>query len=340
VFFDEIGELPLEVQAKLLRFVQERTVIMVGGTTPQTIDVRIIAATNRDLEEDVRGGRFREDLFHRLNVVRLRVPPLRERRDDILLLARHFLDVFAMQYRKAARTFTPEAEAALHGHAWAGNVRQLQNTILQAVVLAGGESIGIEDLRLSTSVNAASTMSVSAMPVSVMPASAMPAALPDGSVARPHAPTSLDAAAWQALTDALRAELASIHGQPAKPIGKWLGYEVVLQGYELSGGIMARAAGRVGLSDTTFVRRLRQAQAETVNILYPASWPDLRASVIDVLRTSPRGGALADRIDDLIFNLVVEVAPQGSRAATLMGLSVPTVKRRMSELEQRRAICA
>jgi DNA-binding NtrC family response regulator len=328
VFLDEIGELPLEVQAKLLRFVQERTVTLVGGTAVQTIDVRIIAATNRDLEEDVRAGRFREDLFHRLNVVRLRMPPLRERRDDILLLARHFLDVFAMQYSKAVRTFTPEAEAALYGHAWAGNVRQLQNTILQAVVLTGGESIGIEDLRLSSS----STMNAaSALPASVLPASGLPAP-------RPPASASPDVTAWQALTDALRTELAAIDGQAARPIGKWLGYEVVLQAYELSGGIMARAADRVGLSDTTFVRRLRQAQAETVNIRYPASWPDLRASLIDVLRAAPRGEALADRIDDLMFGLVVEVTPQSSRAATLMGLSVPTVKRRMSDLMQRRAV--
>src|SRR5262249_31073910 len=136
--------------AKLLRFVQEHTVTMVGSTTAQRIDVRIIAATNRDLEDEVRNGRFREDLFHRLHVVRLRIPPLRERRDDVMLLAGHFLEEFARQYGKAVRGFTPEAEAALQAHPWPGNVRELQNTILQAVVLAGGERCAVEDLRLPT----------------------------------------------------------------------------------------------------------------------------------------------------------------------------------------------
>jgi diguanylate cyclase (GGDEF)-like protein len=346
VFLDEIGELPLEVQAKLLRFVQERTVTMVGSTSVQTLDVRIIAATNRDLEEDVRSGRFREDLFHRLNVVRLRMPPLRERRDDIPLLARHFLDVFAMQYSKAVRTFTPEAEAALLDHVWAGNVRQLQNTILQAVVLAGGERITAEDLRLPIAARTthvphgphASNGSHSSHTSHAVPANE-PARL------RPLIPMSSDAAAWQALSETLRAELVATRGQSARPLGKWLGYEVVLQALELSGGVMARAADRVGLSDTTFVRRLRQAQAESVNIRYPDSWSDLRAALIDVLRMPPRaeahGGAhreaLADRIDDLMFTLVVGETPQASRVAALMGLSVPTVKRRMSELGPRAA---
>jgi diguanylate cyclase (GGDEF)-like protein len=328
VFLDEIGELPLEVQAKLLRFVQERTVTMVGSTTVQTIDVRIIAATNRDLEDDVRSGRFREDLFHRLNVVRLRMPPLRERRDDITLLARHFLDVFAMQYSKAVRAFTPEAEAALEDHAWAGNVRQLQNTILQAVVLASGERITVEDLRLPA----------------VEPPAPAPTRTPHvgaaSEPARPRIVMPTDASAWQALTDSLRAELTATRGQPARPLGKWLGYEVVLQAYEVSGGIMARAADRIGLSDTTFVRRLRQAQAETVNIRYPESWSALRASLIDVLRMpgrgETRGEALADRIDELMLTLVVGETPQAARAAALMGLSVPTVKRRMGEMGQSR----
>jgi predicted DNA-binding protein (UPF0251 family) len=149
-----------------------------------------------------------------------------------------------------------------------------------------------------------------------------------------------DASAWQALSDSLRAELAATRNQPARPLGKWLGYEVVLQAYELSGGIMARAADRVGLSDTTFVRRLRQAQAESVNIRYPESWSGLRASLVDVLRMPPRGEthgeALADRIDELMLTLVVAETPQAARAASLMGLSVPTIKRRMSEMDPRR----
>ncbi len=347
VFLDEIGELPLEVQAKLLRFVQDRTVIMVGSTTVHAIDVRIIAATNRDLEDDVRSGRFREDLFHRLNVVRLRMPPLRERRDDIPLLARHFLDVFAMQYSKAVRAFTPEAEAALDGHPWAGNVRQLQNTILQAVVLASGERITAEDLRLpsveSQPAPASTSSSSMSSTSSIAPASSAaraPHAVPSSDPARPRVVMPTDAMAWQALTDSLRAELAATRGQAARPLGKWLGYEVVLQAYELSGGIMARAADRVGLSDTTFVRRLRQAQAESVNIRYPDSWSALRASLIDVLRMPGRGETrgedLADRIDELMLTLVVGETPQAARAAALMGLSVPTIKRRMSEMESRR----
>jgi diguanylate cyclase (GGDEF)-like protein len=351
VFLDEIGELPLEVQAKLLRFVQERTVTMVGSTTVQTIDVRIIAATNRDLEDDVRSGRFREDLFHRLNVVRLRMPPLRERRDDITLLARHFLDVFAMQYSKAVRAFTPEAEAALDSHAWAGNVRQLQNTILQAVVLASGERITVEDLRLPSeasppSAPAATSTSSTTSASSMIPAPSTPSTMrapnahPSSDHVRHRVVMPTDAMAWQALSDTLRAELAATRGQAARPLGKWLGYEVVLQAYELSGGIMARAADRVGLSDTTFVRRLRQAQAESVNIRYPESWSALRASLIDVLRMpghgDTRGEALADRIDELMLALVVSETPQAARAAALMGLSVPTIKRRMSEMGPRR----
>jgi diguanylate cyclase (GGDEF)-like protein len=343
VFLDEIGELPLEVQAKLLRFVQERTVTMVGSTTVQAIDVRIIAATNRDLEDDVRSGRFREDLFHRLNVVRLRMPPLRERRDDITLLARHFLDVFAMQYSKSVRAFTPEAEAALYDHDWAGNVRQLQNTILQAVVLAGGERITAEDLRLPSVASLPSASSPTSMSSSSSLSSTRgPHEIHASEPARPRIVMPTDAMAWQALTDSLRAELAATRGQAARPLGKWLGYEVVLQAYELAGGIMARAADRVGLSDTTFVRRLRQAQAETVNIRYPESWSALRASLIDVLRMPARGDgrgeALADRIDELMLTLVVAETPQAARAAALMGLSVPTIKRRISELEPHRVV--
>ena len=124
VLLDEIGELPLEVQSKLLRFVQEKQFTRVGGTRIENVDVRIIAATNRDLAAEVASGRFREDLYYRLNVVRLDVPPLSARPDDILHLARHFLETYIVQYQKNLR-LTPEADEALLQHSWPGNVREL-----------------------------------------------------------------------------------------------------------------------------------------------------------------------------------------------------------------------
>ena len=148
VLLDEIGELPLDVQSRLLRFVQEKTISMVGGTRPRTVDVRIIAATNRRLEEDVSAGRFRADLFYRLNVVRLHIPPLRERPDDVRLLAEHFARGFAAEQRKPVAGFSPEAERRVIAYAWPGNVRELQNVILQAVVLSDGDRLEASDLLL------------------------------------------------------------------------------------------------------------------------------------------------------------------------------------------------
>jgi hypothetical protein len=134
------------------------------------------------------------------------------------------------------------------------------------------------------------------------------------------------------LTDRLRAQIAATRDDAARPIGKWLGYEVVLQAYEWSDGVMARAAARVVLPDTTFVRRLRQAQTETLNILHPEGWAAVRTAILDLLRAPE--SATADGIDDLLFRLVVAEAPGVTRAAALMGLSTPTIKRRMSELGQ------
>ena len=149
VLLDEIGELPLDVQSRLLRFVQEKTIAMVGGTRARTVDVRIIAATNRRLEDEVRAGRFREDLFYRLNVVRLHIPPLRERPEDVRLLAEHFARAFAAEQRKPIAGFTADAEQRVLAHAWPGNVRELQNVILQAVVLSEGDRLDVADLRLA-----------------------------------------------------------------------------------------------------------------------------------------------------------------------------------------------
>ncbi len=150
VVLDEIGELPLEVQSKLLRFVQERQVVPVGGTRVHHVDTRLIAVTNRELAVEAAAGRFREDLFYRLNVVRITVPPLRERSEDILHLAEHFLDHFATQYQKGPLRFTDHARDSLIEHTWPGNVRELSNRIMQAVILSERSEIGWRELELES----------------------------------------------------------------------------------------------------------------------------------------------------------------------------------------------
>ncbi len=147
LFLDEIGEIPLDIQAKLLRVLQEGEVQRIGETAPRKVDVRVVAATNRDLEVEVREGRFREDLWYRINVIPIHLPPLRQRGDDALLLARHFLE---QETDRLGRTdlegFTPEALEALRAYAWPGNVRELQNAIARAAALAPGPLVREEDL--------------------------------------------------------------------------------------------------------------------------------------------------------------------------------------------------
>jgi two-component system response regulator PilR (NtrC family) len=145
VFFDEIGNIPLDTQAKLLRVIQEREFMRLGGLETIHVDVRIIAATNADLEAAVQQGQFREDLFYRLNVISVNLPPLRKRTEDIPLLAQHFLGQYARENEKAIRAISPAAMELLLDHHWPGNVRELENAIERAVVLSIGEEL-VEEL--------------------------------------------------------------------------------------------------------------------------------------------------------------------------------------------------
>ena len=146
LFLDEIGDMPLSLQPKLLRALQERKVRPVGGNAEFAIDVRIVAATNRDLEEAIEQKRFREDLYFRLNVVHIPIPPLRSRASDILPLAQHFLRVFAERAQRAVSEVSPQAAQKLVAYSWPGNVRELQNCIERAVALARFEAIVVDDL--------------------------------------------------------------------------------------------------------------------------------------------------------------------------------------------------
>jgi len=146
LFLDEIGELSHDLQVKLLRVLQERTFERVGGVKSVEVDIRIVAATNKDLQKAVAEGAFREDLFYRLNVVHIDLPPLRERREDIPLLAAHFLDAYARDNDKHFKGFAHDALEYLSAYEWPGNVRQLQNVMERCVVLADKDTIGVDDL--------------------------------------------------------------------------------------------------------------------------------------------------------------------------------------------------
>ncbi len=146
IFLDEIGEIPLSMQVKLLRAIQEREIQKVGSDKSIKIDVRIIVATNRNLEEEVKKGHFREDLFYRLNVINIKVPPLRDRGDDVPLLAQRFLNKYTKENDKLIKGFTPMAMDALSKYSWPGNVRELENVIERAIILCMGQYISEKDL--------------------------------------------------------------------------------------------------------------------------------------------------------------------------------------------------
>jgi transcriptional regulator with GAF, ATPase, and Fis domain len=148
LFLDEIGELPLNLQVKLLRALQERVVFRVGDSKPEKVDIRIVAATNRVLEEEIRGSRFREDLYYRLNVVNIYLPPLRERGDDVLIIAKALLSKHAEELASQVQGFTPQALAAIKKSPWPGNIRQLENRIKKGLVLCDRTLLAPEDLDL------------------------------------------------------------------------------------------------------------------------------------------------------------------------------------------------
>lgn len=146
LFLDEIGEMPLELQVKILRALEGYHFTRVGGVEPISVDIRVIAATNRDLKEEIRKGRFREELYYRLNVVNIKIPPLRERQEDIPVLVNHFLHKYRKEIGDKKLRMSPQALDVLNRYPWPGNVRELENAVLRAMVLAKGDTIHVEDL--------------------------------------------------------------------------------------------------------------------------------------------------------------------------------------------------
>ncbi len=329
VFLDEIGDLPLDLQTKLLRFVQEKQFTPVGSITPRRVDVRIIAATNADLRAKVAEGRFREDLFHRLNVVRLQVPPLRERKDDVLHLANMFLQQFAALYRRPAHHFTPEAERELEIYSWPGNVRELQNLVLTSVLFCDAAQVDVGDLH---------GFHPSARPIgpALVLVRPTPPGVNGGSEGQASgASDGLEAS--QRLRKALAGEIAAVLGSDERalvPIGKWLAADLVLTADRLARGVSRRGADLLGLPETTYRRQLRTAmrqRAAGLAVRSP-SWSAVAGALEDFIKGREGETNACESAEACLLAEVEAAAPRDPRtAAALLGVTEPTLMRRMVE---------
>jgi diguanylate cyclase (GGDEF)-like protein len=337
VLLDEIGELPLEVQSKLLRFVQEKQFTSVGGSGRRTVDVRIVAATNRDLAAEVAAGRFREDLYYRLNVVQLVVPPLRERSGDILFLARHFLEVYSVQYQKGIQGLSSEAGRRLLEHAWPGNVRELQNRLMQAVLLCEGETVTARDLGLAKG-------GAAGAPASERLDRWIGSEGPNGTGGGSDPSTDSESLAhlFEELSDQLGDLLAgtpATQGAAPPPVGRWMEDELMLAADRTAAGVKERAAAILGLAASTYRRRLRKAEARrgAGDGARPAEWARARETLerlVGLAQSLDGIGDLPARCERALLEEIAARYPGRTLVGSaLLGVTPPTFRRRLADLE-------
>ncbi len=264
LFLDEVSEMPPDLQVKFLRVLEEKRVTPVGGNEGREVDFRLVAATNRDLKSEIEAGRFRQDLYYRLSVVTIDIPPLRERRDDIPLLVERFRDIFAKEHAKPVTGVTPAAFAALVGYAWPGNVRELKNVLESAVLFASGPRIDVADLppairsrppaRPRSGEWAAVKLPVPAPEVSVAAGEAAGTA----SVTPSAGTGSLGATAGGGVPEP--AFVGSLVGKTMAEIER----EAILTALQVTGGNRRRAAEALGIGLRTLQRKLKEYHGEPV----------------------------------------------------------------------------
>ena len=245
LFLDEVSEMPPDLQVKFLRVLEEKRVTPVGGNESKDVDFRLVAATNRDLIAEIDAGRFRQDLYYRLSVVTVEIPPLRDRRDDIPLLVERFRDVFATEHGRPVTGVTPAALSALVAYEWPGNVRELKNVLESAILFAAGGRIDVNDL-----------------PAAVRGRTAVPVAAP--------APAKPRSGEWPAVRSATPTVPAVVPA-PEEPVsvatlvGKTMAEierEAILTSLQVSGGNRRRAAEALGIGLRTLQRKLKEYRGE------------------------------------------------------------------------------
>jgi len=246
LFLDEVSEMPPDLQVKFLRVLEEKRVTPVGGNEGKDVDFRLVAATNRDLRSEIEAGRFRQDLYYRLSVVTVEIPPLRERRDDIPLLVERFRDVFAKEHGKPVTGATPAALASLVAYAWPGNVRELKNVVESAVLFAAGPRIDVGDLP-------AAVRSRASTPAPAKPYSG------EGPAVQPAAPTSPEATPAAPAPEE-PVSVATLVGKTMAEIER----EAILTALQVTGGNRRRAAESLGIGLRTLQRKLKEYQGGPV----------------------------------------------------------------------------
>lgn len=342
LFLDEIGELPLDVQAKLLRFVQEKEISPVGGGQTRKVDVRIVAATNRDLAEEVAAGRFRGDLYYRLQVITLLAPPLRERPDDIIPLARHFLEKFSNQYQKGMLHFKDEVEKALLRYQWPGNIRELQNTIMRAVVISKTDSIDLDVLNLKST--------VLSRPVDVSKHQEQPTELDLTAMATPvggvnllekqsteqnHVEIDTNIDIWEQLRNSLISKIQTVLKADkvvAVPLGRWLVEDLMLEADRFENGVIRRASKRLGLPETTLRRQVDKLnQAEQTGLLSrTADWKTIQPILMKLVSSLGEIASenIVEEVRSILLQEIIKSVPKNkSLGSALMGVTLPTYQR-------------
>ncbi len=319
VLLDEIGDLPLDIQVKLLRFVEDRQLVAVGSTQYETVDTRVIAATHQDLELAVRTGRFREDLFYRLNVFTLHSPPLRERKDDILLLAQRFLSKYSKQYSKRINGFTADAELALMGHPWPGNVRELINILIRSVILCQDNQVSTIHLGIFPPQGAAE----------ISPQDKARIGIERG---RPLQPEVLEK------TLSLEFERFVHRCQDLHmswPLGSWLEEDVILASLSANNQVVLRTATALSLPESTLRRKINKIKENYQQQMpeRPPDWAPVQALLTQLITVARSRNVPATDFGHLLLLKQIRQHTRNHReAARLAGVSVPTYRRSIEEI--------
>lgn len=328
LFLDELGDMDLGIQAKLLKVLEEQTFRRLGGVRDRRVDVRLVAATHRDLAKMVRAEEFRADLYFRIHTLRLTIPPLRKRRQDISHIVDQTLASLSRKLGQAIPEITPDAMSHLTRYSWPGNIRELRNVIERAMILSSNEGLDVEDFLFEDSFG----KGTGPIPRYVPPVEedSAKAATPE-----PESETVEESLAeapaddpWRNLRDELRRQVR--RASPEHPLGRWLEEDLLLAANEAADGVQRRAAALLGMSKSTYSRRLRQAQEEKQ--WRSPVWQPMPELLEALLRQPSTTSELLAKTRGLLMQEIQQQQLKSSSlGAQLMGVSLPTFRKWLKE---------